>query len=894
MAGLERLLIGRTLDGRYVIEELIGSGRSGLVYRGRHARLGSELAVKVLTLPRKAETRERYRRLFRHEATAAAALRHPNLPLVIGSGTDPELDLDFFVTELLEGERLSAVLSQRGRPPAALAMRVFTDAVSGVAAGHAAGMLHRDLRPANLYLVRAQGEKQKRVRVMGFGVPQMMPRETMTSTDLGLIGYAPPEFFSGGRLTSVGDVFGLGSIGYELLTGVMPYDQQARRELAAGRMAKLEPHPELAAAPPHVAAAILRALRVDPAERFDDAQAFAAALADPSFADAEPPIAVAAPAAAEPVVAAQPAAAEPIAVAARPAIAVPIVVASAVAASESAAPETAPAEAIAIPQAEPIAAEPVAITEPEPLAAVEAEAEPAPSASTEVAAEASEAVESVDVAAESIVVAEIIEEPVVAAQAESTESVDEIEAALIVAESAVDAAPAAEADPAPVYTPAPAPMDRFRMPPPAPRRDSPRDLELYYPPEEKPAPEAAPPIPSVVPAIAAAAAVVPAAAMPAPIAEPVAEVEPVEAFDAPAERVVERAAEIEWEPTIFAPAEMPRAGALEPQTVLDLTAPESARSEPAPAPILFAPSETEAPAQAAPMPVPARRPFRVTPPSTRSRFRPSMVALVVVVVAVGSVSWIAMHRPATANEGDPAATAANQLAAGAAVPAEGAPAAPTADSTAQAAARTPIQPLPEQAAARAEEARPTPEERAAQARLAQQQLAAQQQAAQAAAAQTPPSQTPAQRPPTQPAPPPAQTAAAPQPAPAPPPAPTPREQLAASTEPARPAAPAVYDIASVEQRPVLVNGPEVARTLQERYPRQLQQNRVTGRVTATFVVREDGSVDPSSIRVVDSPNSGFNSPTAAVLRRARFSPARVNGESVKVQVTMPVTWSVNE
>jgi protein TonB len=104
----------------------------------------------------------------------------------------------------------------------------------------------------------------------------------------------------------------------------------------------------------------------------------------------------------------------------------------------------------------------------------------------------------------------------------------------------------------------------------------------------------------------------------------------------------------------------------------------------------------------------------------------------------------------------------------------------------------------------------------------------------------------------------------------------------------------VYDISHVEQRPTLVNGPEVARTLQSRYPRQMQQNRVEGRVTATFVVREDGSVDPSSIRVLDSPNAAFNSPTSAVLRGARFTPARVDGAPVKVQVTMPVAWKVNE
>ena len=97
----------------------------------------------------------------------------------------------------------------------------------------------------------------------------------------------------------------------------------------------------------------------------------------------------------------------------------------------------------------------------------------------------------------------------------------------------------------------------------------------------------------------------------------------------------------------------------------------------------------------------------------------------------------------------------------------------------------------------------------------------------------------------------------------------------------------------MEQQPALVNGPEMGRLLQERYPMQLLRSRIEGRVTATFVVREDGSIDPSSLRVVSSSNAAFNNATAGVLRRARFSPARVNGQPVKSQVTMPVVWAID-
>ncbi|HEU4453638.1 MAG TPA: serine/threonine-protein kinase, partial [Longimicrobium sp.] len=409
MAGLEQLLIGRTLDGRYDVEEVLGTGRSGSVYRARHNRLGSEVAIKVVSAPRKAETRERYRRLFRREAALAAGLRHPNLPLVIGSGTDPETDLDFFVTELLEGERLSQVLAQRGRPPATLALRVFADAVAGVAAAHAVGMLHRDLRPANLYLVRVPGEKQKRVRVLGFGVPQIVRRDTMTSTEMELIGYSPPELFAGGRLTPASDVFGIGAIGWQLLVGSLPYDDAARRDLAVGRPVALRVPPELDAVPPHVAEAIVRALRPDPAERFADVAAFAAALDGRAEPETEP---AAEPAAAEPVVAA------PIIVATQPApVAAPVEAAPMIVATQPA--PVAPVEAAPI----------IVAAEPEPVAAVvEAvpivvAAEPAPVVAMDPApieaAAVVAAIPVVVIAAEAAASAEIAAEPEIVASVDA-------------------------------------------------------------------------------------------------------------------------------------------------------------------------------------------------------------------------------------------------------------------------------------------------------------------------------------------------------------------------------------------------------------------------------------------------------------------------------------------
>ena len=129
---------------------------------------------------------------------------------------------------------------------------------------------------------------------------------------------------------------------------------------------------------------------------------------------------------------------------------------------------------------------------------------------------------------------------------------------------------------------------------------------------------------------------------------------------------------------------------------------------------------------------------------------------------------------------------------------------------------------------------------------------------------------------------------APQPV-APPPAPAPARE-----EPAAPSSSQVFDEDGVEQRPRLTNVNELQRALQDRYPAQLQANRVSGSVTASFVVGANGRVDPSTIHIVNSPNPGFNAPTQSVLRRARFRPATVKGQAVRVQVTMPIAWTLDQ
>jgi TonB family protein len=206
--------------------------------------------------------------------------------------TDPELDLDFVTAELARGQTLASVLAQRGKPPIALGLRLLGDAAEGLAAGHRAGLVHRDLRPASLYLVRSEAERQVRVKVAGFGIPQLIRRESLAAAPPEVSAYASPEMLANGstRLTPASDVFSLGAIGFELMTGAPPLDEAARRALAEGRPVEIDaPREAPPAVPPHVFEAVLQALRIAPAERFADAGAFADALRQPA---ARPSVAV--------------------------------------------------------------------------------------------------------------------------------------------------------------------------------------------------------------------------------------------------------------------------------------------------------------------------------------------------------------------------------------------------------------------------------------------------------------------------------------------------------------------------------------------------------------------------------------------------------------------------
>ncbi|HEY0017644.1 MAG TPA: serine/threonine-protein kinase [Longimicrobium sp.] len=308
MAGLESLLKGRELAGRYRIEEVIGRGGMGAVYRATDQRLGRPVAVKVITASagNDPEVRERLRARFRHEAASAARLpHHPNVVPVYDYGTDEELGLDYIVMELLRGQDLASRLQRGGVPPMAEALRVLQHAARGVAVGHRAGLIHRDVKPGNVFLVEQGAGDDMQVRVLDFGIAKAMAEEDTASAGLTHDGraplspaYASPEQLVGeARLTPASDVFSLGALGFQLLTGTRPFTDADRNRMGAGMQV---PVPALRArnpqVPEEVEQVIRRALEPDPAQRYPDATALADALSSPLRRIADTPLAAAVPA----------------------------------------------------------------------------------------------------------------------------------------------------------------------------------------------------------------------------------------------------------------------------------------------------------------------------------------------------------------------------------------------------------------------------------------------------------------------------------------------------------------------------------------------------------------------------------------------------------------------
>jgi Protein kinase domain len=257
--------------GAYEVIAPIGAGGMGQVYRARDPRLGRDVAVKVL--PREFAEHPERRRRFEQEARAAAMVDHPNVVAIHDVGS--EGGIPYIVFELLEGETLARRLS-RGRLAIGNAIEVAAQIARGLAASHARGVTHRDLKPDNVFLTAGD-----RVKVIDFGLarpsqPAGRAGETgatVPGTVMGTVGYMSPEQVRGEALDHRTDLFALGAILYEAVSGRRVFDGGSAADVMHAILG-LEPPPLTVVAPPTPPALdriVRRCLAKDRGERYQSA-----------------------------------------------------------------------------------------------------------------------------------------------------------------------------------------------------------------------------------------------------------------------------------------------------------------------------------------------------------------------------------------------------------------------------------------------------------------------------------------------------------------------------------------------------------------------------------------------------------------------------------------------
>ena len=268
-----RALIDDRLGGQYAVQRELGRGGMGVVYLARELRLDRLVAIKVLPPALEdAEIRERFLR----EARTAAQLSHPNIVPIFRA--DEIGNLAFFSMGYVEGESFAERIQTRGRVPAGEVVRVLRDAAWALAYAHARGVIHRDVKPENLMIERGTG----RVVVTDFGIARDTRATNITRDGwiLGSVHYMSPEQAAGGQLDGRSDLYALGIIGWQALSGRLPFEAEQASAVVVQQATRQAPPLHAAApdVPRQVAAVIDRCLAKNPADRFPTGEALAEAL----------------------------------------------------------------------------------------------------------------------------------------------------------------------------------------------------------------------------------------------------------------------------------------------------------------------------------------------------------------------------------------------------------------------------------------------------------------------------------------------------------------------------------------------------------------------------------------------------------------------------------------
>src|SRR3954452_19472361 len=267
-------LTGRLLGKRYELVSVLAGGGMGQVWRAYDRLLKRQVAVKVLRSDVSGDATFLAR--FRAEAQHTAALAHPNIAAIFDYGELPD-DGDhraYLVMELVDGEPLSARLEREQRLPVPLTLSILRQLAAALAAAHAAGVVHRDVKPANV-LVTADG----RVKITDFGIASSAASLPLTSTGqvIGTAHYLSPEQAQGGKASPASDVYAAGAVAYECLAGRRPFDGESAVQVALMQI-RDAPAPLPPDVPVQVRDLVERAMAKDPAQRYADGAELRAAV----------------------------------------------------------------------------------------------------------------------------------------------------------------------------------------------------------------------------------------------------------------------------------------------------------------------------------------------------------------------------------------------------------------------------------------------------------------------------------------------------------------------------------------------------------------------------------------------------------------------------------------
>jgi serine/threonine protein kinase len=268
--------IGRTIGGRYLIEEELGSGGMGAVYRARHQIIGRDVALKFLepALVRN----ERQRKRFLGEARAANQINHEHIIDITDFG-ETEDGLVYMVMEYLEGRPLDEEI-EKGPMLPRRALRIATQIALGLARAHELGVVHRDIKPANIYLIRRKADSDY-VKILDFGVARIEHdmRITGQGTIVGTPEYIAPEQIHSAAAMPSADLYSLGCVLFEMLTGRLPFEGKTTI-LLVKHLNDPPPKPSsvIASLPAGIDQLVLRLLQKEPTQRYRDAYHLVEAL----------------------------------------------------------------------------------------------------------------------------------------------------------------------------------------------------------------------------------------------------------------------------------------------------------------------------------------------------------------------------------------------------------------------------------------------------------------------------------------------------------------------------------------------------------------------------------------------------------------------------------------